>query len=362
MTKRCLLPCCVLAMLTISAGAQPIGQPLLGVPEAAKLGYSPAWSSGLDTDVHAGQSITSAVVLGDALALVEAPTNLVTAVALKDGSVRWRQAVGDPSDRIRGVTAAGKEWAICNDSRLYCVASDDGQIRRMIDLDCSASAMGVVVGNVAIIPGVTGRVFTEDLTTGNPLWAYKLRSAVSVPPLVTRAGVIAGDNSGNVVLINLDRGQMQWVNRTFAGLRTLPADNRQSVFIPSTDSSLYAWDLYTGQDQWAFHAGEPLTQSPLAAGSSVFLPLPGARKLVALQASTGKELWRIDAEVRAMIPVKAGLLLGLPHGLQVVDPQTGKTLLAADLNDALQYLLAGPGASVIVVSSQGRMMLLNPLP
>ena len=366
MTKRCLLTCSLLAMLLIcgrNAPARAEAMPLLAVPDATKLGYAITWSSGLDVNPRRGDSLAYATVLGDALVTVEWPANLVTVVSLKDGSVRWRQAMGGKLDRILGVASAGKdEWIVCSDVRLYGVSPDDGHVISMVDLDCTASAMGVVVGNLAIIPGVNGKLFTEDLTTGNPLWAYQLRSVISIMPLVTKNGVVAADNSGNAILIDPERGQLQWANRTFAAIKAMPAVNGHSVFVPSTDNSLYAWDLRTGQDQWVFHAGERLTQPPLAQGAQVLVSLPSSKQLVALNAATGAEAWRIDAAVQAMVPMKAGLLLALPRSLQLIEAKTGKSLEAAPVADALQYVLTGPDASVILVTPRGRMARLDPLP
>src|SRR5689334_16140587 len=112
----------LLAAVALGAGcssSRPIqrGSTMLVEPlEARRAGFAPRWST--DLGVPANEDLSTAEVLGDVLVTTESPSNLVSAVSLRDGGILWRRVVGDPASRLYRPVRVGDSIYISTDSRL----------------------------------------------------------------------------------------------------------------------------------------------------------------------------------------------------------------------------------------------------
>jgi outer membrane protein assembly factor BamB len=329
---------------------------LIEPPDAARLGYVVNWSTNLS--VPRRHVLTSITLLDDLLVTVEAPGNLVTAISVRDGSVRWQRVIGEPTEKVYTPVRDGERIYLNNNTMIFTVGANRGDLIASSKLAQVVETGPVLIGRYAVFGGAEGRVFAHDVDAGYAKWSYLLTSAIVAPPVVSQQNVFLADSQGIYAMLRADSGELIFRGRTFGPVTARPASTRSGVYIASHDQSLYALNRVTGQDKWVYRTAAPLKQSPVALGQAVYLPMPNAG-LVALNAGNGQVLWRTD--LRAT-PVKAGhgqVLLLYPGGLRLVDQATGRVVEDAPTM-TLQTALPGPDGGLLIVSPGGRVHRLNP--
>ncbi|MFZ6686173.1 outer membrane protein assembly factor BamB [Undibacterium sp. SXout11W] len=132
------------------------------------------------------RAVPGLLVVGDQV-LVALPGGHMSALALKNGSLRWDAVVGEP----KGNT----------------------ELERVADV----SGMPVVVGKDVCASSYQGRVGCFDLNTGSPRWVKNISSEVGVS--VDERFVFAADNVGAVNAFNRDGGSSAWRNDKLARRR-----------------------------------------------------------------------------------------------------------------------------------------------
>jgi alcohol dehydrogenase (cytochrome c) len=135
-----------------------------------------------------------------------------------------------------------------------------------------AEAQPVEFGGTMYMPDAKGNVYAMDATTGERLWYYKYQPPKGFKGLLqTSRGVAIGD------------GQ---------------------VFMAETDAHILGLDQATGRPKWdttvaSFKTGATFTSAPIFVNNMVIAGESGGDagnpcQLVALDANTGKVLWRFD--------------------------------------------------------------------
>lgn len=196
-----------------------------------------------------------------------------------------------------------------------------------------------VDGSRVYVPSADHRLVALDAGSGRARWAADLGRPVMSTPLVVDAGgaervlVVAGDR-----LVCLDAaGTLLWdaeVPRLSAGRA---ACDGQRVYVGAGDGNAYAYDLATGARLWSVLVTDrPDTYRKLIygawddwveilpTGAVLFSTVTNA---IAVDASTGSELWRIDGSyiyAPSLVLADGGLLLTSEWGVAtVVDAATG---------------------------------------
>jgi outer membrane protein assembly factor BamB len=328
---------------------------LIEPADAARIGYAISWST--DLGVPRRNRLSSITRLGDLLITVEAPSNLVSAISVRDGSVLWRRVIGAPTENVYAPVRDGERVYLNNDTTVFTLGAVHGDLIASSKLKEIVSTGPVLIGKYAIFGGSGGTVYAHDVQAGYAKWSYQMTNAVVVQPMATEQNVFVADSNGIYAALRAEDGDLLFRGRTFGPVTAETASTRSSIYIASQDQSLYALNRLTGADKWVYRTKAPLTQPPVAIGQSVYLPVPGAG-LVALDASNGKKRWHTVPST----PVKASegrLLLHSTIGLFQVDESTGRVIEQADTG-ALQKVLQGPDNSLLIVSPGGRIHRLNP--
>ncbi len=202
--------------------------------------------------------------------------SLVYALALADGTERWRRAVVGPSpfrSFVRGVA----------------VADDD---------------VVVTIEAWTHVAGLTSdlHVVMLDRTTGTERWRH-IETGTDEQHLATEEAaigateVIAADVGANQ-LITLERGtgavRWRWTGGGAAGPLEPPFIVGDTVFAGSADRHVFALDRLSGSEFWSFAAGAPV-RAIAPCGSRV---LSSTLLLDVLDRSTGEPLGRDVLEAR----------------------------------------------------------------
>ncbi len=329
---------------------------LIEPADAARIGYAVSWST--DLGISRKSELASVTLLGDILLTVETPSNLVSAVSVRDGKVLWRRIVGASTESVYPPVRNGERVYLNNDTTIFTLGASHGDLIVSSSLARVVQTGPALLGHYAIFGGSDGTVFAHDVDAGYEKWSYQLSGGIVAPPVASQQSVFVADSKGIYAMLRAADGELLFRGRTFGPVTATPASTRGGVYLASHDQSLYALDRRTGRDRWVYRTAKPLTDEPTAIGQSVYLPLLGSG-LVALSSNDGQELWRSDL---AATPITAGggeLLLHYNGGLRLVHEKTGRVL-----NDAetmrLKAALPGPDDSVLIVSPGGRIHRLNP--
>lgn len=162
----------------------------------------------------------------------------------------------------------------------------------------------VVLGNEILVGSASGKaLYRLDRFDGATVGQYPANASVEAEALVDADRVFFADTSGTTWCYDLD-GKKLWENRGNAPILTRPtlADGR--VFVTNVDDLVVALDASTGEQIWRYKAKKDLTRvaelslyaapSALVEGSEVIVGFSSGR-LVGLDAESGEELWGLGA-------------------------------------------------------------------
>jgi outer membrane protein assembly factor BamB len=341
-----------------AAAEAEAGLPLINSNDAYKLHYTPRWSASIAA--RSENDIAFATVLDDIVTIVERPQNMVSAVSLRDGIVMWQVIIGDPLERIFEPVRMGDQILVNSESQLHYLDAKNGRLAGTSHLESVVTDRPTLIGKDAIFGGLSGNVFAHSTEQGFSRWRYRMTSGIVVRPVSSGFNVFVTDTSGVYGMFNARTGDLMWKGRTFGQNSATPVINELGVFLASEDQTLYAINRTTGADRWRYRASVRLRQSPVVIGNTVYLNVPGVA-FVAIDALSGEELWRIDGLAADPVAVHSGrLVLATGDKLIIVDPKTGTMMVQAPVQP-LMKVLAGPDDALILVSTDGRLMRLDPL-
>lgn len=178
-------------------------------------------------------------------------------------------------------------------------------------------------------------IFALELKTGKKVWAYSGEGDFFPRGLAAGNGKLfisanAGDNlknlpPGYVYALNENTGKFLWKYQTQKGVsHSLPLFADNWVFIGDDSGSIYALDADNGNLIWKKYLedAEVIHSSPAYSNGRIFVGTEGSAKsnampsyLYALDAKTGKELWRFKVDY---IPGKLNLIHSTPAVLDGV--------------------------------------------
>lgn len=221
-----------------------------------------------------------------------------------------------------------------------------------------AAAQGMVfVGTRAgrfVAVDASNGVQRWQVTTGADLplpWGHESGDVYTSSPTYADGVVVFGAGDGNVYAVDAATGAVRWRSPTRGRVRSTPAVAGDAVYVGSFDGGVYAFDLRTGRRRWRFAtAGDTLhsedfgydrrsvQSSPAVEGGVVYV---GARDgfVYAIDAAAGTLKWRFDHHISWInsSPALAGGVVydgsSDAHMVQAVDAASGRELwrLATDV-------------------------------
>jgi outer membrane protein assembly factor BamB/predicted phosphodiesterase len=286
------------------------------------------WRTTTPQQVRGGVAVTGTTV---ATAQVD---GTVLGLDTATGAIRWRTELG--AGLVPGAAAIfappatdGGDFLIGNQNRLAALSAVEGGMAWMVDpvpqgVDSQALS-AIAVGDGAafgVFNRAAGGVSAWDRTTGNLLWRFEdlLTTGINASPVVS-GGLLYIVNGMDEVFaldtqagglrwqIKLDPAGFDWGNATVG----TPAIAHNVLVVPTLYRDLVALDATTGFELWRF-AGAPspvrsthyrgareagFESSPVITGDIVWAA-DTSGQLVALDLHTGAQLWHTQLGTPAL--------------------------------------------------------------
>ena len=170
------------------------------------------------------------------------------------------------------------------------------------------------------------------------LWQFSVPGWAMNAPTVSDGMAYVGADDLNVYALDAANGAPVWTFETGDVVRSPAVLSDGVVYIGSNDNMLYALDAATGDLLWQHDTGSPVQYAPLVADGAVYVPTisEGGRKIHALDAASGAELWVApeyypfdtgwEFGVGAALASDMLLMIDDQGGLQAVNAQTGESV------------------------------------
>ncbi len=297
---------------------------------------------------NTGAAVSASPAVLDGRVFVQNRKGLVLALSAADGKVLWRTQTGDdiPLD-----------WGYENG-------------------DVWVSSPAVADGTVLVGSG-DGHLYALDAASGKGKWRVETGGRVRASPAVSGGTVYVGSLDGSVYAADLATGALKWRFDTEGhglssarfgfdrkSIQSSPAVADGTVYIGARDGSLYALDAATGKQRWrASHGMSWVITGPAVWDGKVFVGSSDARFMQAVDAKTGREVWRVPMPSSVWSsPSIAGSTLyvgdtgGEAHAL---DARTGRTLWTFDTGGGIFGAPVPVDGAVLVTSSDGNLYSLG---
>jgi outer membrane protein assembly factor BamB len=206
-------------------------------------------------------------------------------------------------------------------------------IRWRVELGAPVRSDVAVVGDLVIVPTDNGVLHALSIVDGHESWSYRPGTSMT-GPTVANGAVYVTDGAGLVRAIDLAGGTERWRSTTPVDGATSSVAADGAIFVGTGDGKIESLDLATGIQRWR----TTVSTDGQAAGAPAYadgLVFAGTTQgLVALRASSGDLVWRLDLEGDPFgsIVVADGIAYVGPGAeltvgrLRAVDARTGSLL------------------------------------
>ncbi|MEQ9454610.1 MAG: PQQ-binding-like beta-propeller repeat protein [Phycisphaeraceae bacterium] len=324
--------------------------------DAAALGFSVNWAQHLS--VPDSNDIVETALLDDLILVVEHPGNIVNAIEVDSGKVRWRSAIGVGDGRLFKPMAFEDRILINSVKSLYIVSADSGNVIDRVELAHVVQSQPTLHNDLALFGAVNGRVFAHQIRSGFPKWEYGMSTAISAPIAIDGDQLAVADDNGTSALLDVDTGAVNWRRKSYDRISTQPLLTENFAGFGSHDRSFYCLDRSTGDDLWIFRSERALLRPAAYLGNNVYLPVDG-RGLFCIDPSTGESNWLFD-RVATPLGIHDNRLLAYTRtALLKLDVRTGAVVAEAPTR-RLTAVVQLPDNALVLVSPTGRVLRINP--
>ncbi len=238
-----------------------------------------------------GISSSPAVAGEENLVLFGSLDHLLYAVDLRGGQLSWTVPTQGPVQSSPSI-AHGHVFFGSDDGNLYAVRLSTGRVQWKWAGGSPIRSRPLVTGELIIIGLESGEVIGLDLS-GQVVWRFKAKRAVTSSPTAHEGLVFFGSLDWHVYALDIDRGWKVWTHRTNKPVVSSPAHGEDKIFVGSVDGSMYGIDAGSGKERWRFETEGQITSSPAYAGGAVYFGgIDG--KVYSLEAKSGRLRWSFE--------------------------------------------------------------------
>lgn len=200
-----------------------------------------------------------------------------------------------------------------DDSTLYAVDADTGTERWRFGVETDIEVPIAVADETVYAVDEQGTLYVLDAVNGDERWRVSRGGSGRVPPVVADGRVYLGSNDGGVHALRTSDGSVLWQQDGIGGSIAVTPE----TVLVAGEETVAALASATGRIEWRSSTplGEPV--SPAVADGVVYVGETeavsgeGSPAVVALDATGGDELWRVETrEVLFGDYTRAGIVGG----------------------------------------------------
>ncbi|MBN1203056.1 MAG: serine/threonine-protein kinase [Anaerolineae bacterium] len=247
------------------------------------------WTFQCEDEVRSSPAVHQGVLY------IGAYDNNLYAINISDGSFKWKYPAEEGISSSPTVVEDDNLVLFGSmDHLLYAVDSRVGQLSWTVATDGAVQSSPTVEHRHVFFGSDDGNLYAVRLATGRIQWRWEGGVPIRSRPLVTGDFIVVGLESGDVVGIDLS-GQTVWRFKAKRAVSSSPVEHDGLVFFGSMDWHIYALDIMRGWKVWTFRTNKPVISSPVFGEGKIFVGSVDGN-LYAIEASSGKERWRYQAE------------------------------------------------------------------
>ena len=328
-------------------GQQPTAQPVerAAQPAASTAAATPLDPSGDDWPTDRGdQAATGA-------------TSVQLADALQE---LWRYDAGQPIE-ASAVIADETVYAGDVEGTLHAIAIGDGSLRWKQTVDSGYLAPPTVAGDLVVIGDYDGVVRAFRKASGEAAWQYETGAEITGGVTIVGDLVLAASQDGNLYALDRQTGKQVWTYATGDQIRCRPTVAGDRTFLGGCDGALHSVKIADGTS-----AAEPIPldgptgSTPAVIGDRAYLPTQSGA-VMAFDWRAGKQLWTYledrPQEFRNSAAANAAHVIVASKSRQILalDPQTGNVQWQAALKRRADASPVIAGTDVWVTATDGRI-------
>jgi hypothetical protein len=210
------------------------------------------------TDI--GERIRSTPAIADGMVFVGTVQGRLHALALKDGSSRWKfDTEGTKLDSAKfgydrrsiqssPAVANGVVYFGARDGWVYAIGANDGKERWRYDHHISWIITSPAVADGVVYDASSDGAFVQALNAadGTERWRTKTGAPLWSSPAICGGMLYIGDHSGFLRALDRTTGHELWFFRSAGDILSSPVVSGELVIFASSDGSIYA--LHVGRD------------------------------------------------------------------------------------------------------------------
>ncbi len=211
----------------------------------------------------------------------------------------WR--VQEDCNVVAGFAREGdKAWYTTASGCVRCISVADGKRLWSKQFPGKIFSTPAAGGGLVVFGCTDGCIYAVDAGSGRVRWKRRAGKSVLASPVIFDGKVFIGASDGVFRALTLADGAPVWSFEDVEGFVECRAfvDSEQVVF-GSWSGRLYSLDTQTGELQWEWRCERPSRMYspaatwPVKAAGRIFIAVPD-RKVYALDARSGQELFRVD--------------------------------------------------------------------
>jgi hypothetical protein len=237
--------------------------------------------------------------------------SFLAALDARNGRTLWRFRAG--VIETSPLLASGRVYFGSWDHRVYALDGHTGRLEWSLLTGDRVKGGVALAGRNVYAGSYDGYLYALDARSGRLRWKAGggRLGGLYATPSIAHSRVFVSSTNGRVYAFSL-AGNELWSVQTGSYVYSPAALADATAYVGSYDHRLYALSQATGRSRWTFDAGAPISGAPTVIDGLVYFSTcgscssyesnPRARRTFALEAATGRLVWRFpDGEYSPVI-------------------------------------------------------------
>ena len=230
---------------------------------------------------------------------------MVIAIDAHSGNDVW--VFRGPPSESTALVVDGTVYFGAWDHYLYALDAKTGKLRWRFLADDELNSAPAYGYDTVYVGSDGGRLFAVAAKSGRLRWQAEAirREYFYATPAVAYGRVFIANTDGTVYAFGAKTGNLLWAQRAGTYVYTAPAVWDKTVYVGSYDGNVYAFDAATGDNRWRYDSPGAIHGAPTVLAGLIYFANcgtcgsngsryaePGPRETFALNARSGKRVWR----------------------------------------------------------------------